>query len=79
MSKVVVVDGVQKYFSAFQLSYQNKTCSECQQDVRKIERQTDGQTERQTFQLSYQNKMWCLKYVPRATLSSLHLQTNNSF
>ena len=22
---------------------------------------------------------WCLKYVPRATLSSLHLQTNNSF
>ena len=24
-----VVEGVQKYFSAFQLSYENKTCSEC--------------------------------------------------
>ena len=56
---------VQKYFSAFQLSYQNKTCSECQQDVRKTEtqadRHTDRLTERQiedrkTFQLSYQNK-----------------------
>ena len=42
---------VQKYFSAFQLSYQNKTCSECQQDVRKsvteADRQTDRLTERQ--------------------------------
>ena len=27
--------------TTFQLSYQNKSCSECQQDVRKIERQTD--------------------------------------
>ena len=25
----------------FQPSYQNKSCSECQQDVRKIERQAD--------------------------------------
>ena len=25
--------------TTFQLSYQNKSCSECQQDVRKIERQ----------------------------------------
>ena len=48
-----------------ELSYQNKTCSECQQDVRKTvtqaDRQTDRQTERKiedrkTFQLSYQNK-----------------------
>ena len=35
----------------FQPSYQNKSCSECQQDVRKIERhadrQTDGQKDRQ--------------------------------
>ena len=37
-------------FFTFQLSYKNKSCSECQQDVRKIERQadTDGQTDRQT-------------------------------
>ena len=49
-------DAVQKYFSAFQLSYENKTCSECYQDVRKTERhakrqtdrQTDGQTDRKT-------------------------------
>ena len=38
--------------TTFQLSYQNKSCSECQQDVRKIERQkhrpTDRQKERQT-------------------------------
>ena len=48
-----------------ELTHQNKSCSECQLDVRKIERQkdrnTDGLTERQiqdgkTFQLSYQNK-----------------------
>ena len=39
-----------------ELSYQNKTCSECQQDVRKIERQAGIQTDRQIFQLSYQNK-----------------------
>ena len=25
--------------TTFQLSYENKSCSECQQDVRKIERQ----------------------------------------
>ena len=37
-----------KYVSAFQLSYQNKSCSECQQDVRKIERQAERQTDRQT-------------------------------
>ncbi len=30
----------------FQLSYQNKSCSECQRDVRKIERPTDRQTDR---------------------------------
>ena len=34
--------------SAFQLSYENKSCSECQQDVRKIERQADRQADRQT-------------------------------
>ena len=34
--------------SAFQLSYENKSCSECQQDVRKIERQAERQTDRQT-------------------------------
>ena len=46
---------VQKCFSAFQLCYQNKSCSECQHDVRKTEkhaerqtdRKTDGETERQ--------------------------------
>ena len=32
----------------FQLSYQNKSCSECQQDVIKIERQADRQTDRST-------------------------------
>ena len=37
-----------KYVSAFQLSYQNKSCSECQQDVRKIERQAERQTDRRT-------------------------------
>ena len=54
----------QKDWKTFQLSYQNKSCSECQQDVRKIERQaerqtdrrTDRQTDRQNFQRSYQNK-----------------------
>ena len=35
-----------------ELSYPNKSCSECKQDVRKIHRQTD----RKTFQLSCQNK-----------------------
>ena len=33
--------------TTFQPSYQNKSCSECQQDVRKIERHADRQTERQ--------------------------------
>ena len=35
---------------AFQLSYQNKSCSECQQDVRKTDRQTKTcrQTDRKT-------------------------------
>ena len=47
MSKVV--DGpVQKYFSAFQLSYENKTCSECQHDVRTTEKHAERQTDRQT-------------------------------
>ena len=31
----------------FQLSYQNKSCSQCQQDVRKIERHADRQTDGQ--------------------------------
>ena len=61
-----------KKISTFQLSYQNKTCSNIlnvqnvnrmsgrQNDMPK-DRQTDRQTERQiedktTFQLSYQNK-----------------------
>ena len=34
--------------TTFQLSYQNKSCSECQQDVRKTERQADRQTNIQT-------------------------------
>ena len=38
---------VQKLLLAFQFSYQNKSCSECQQDVRKIERQTGRYTVRQ--------------------------------
>ena len=42
------VGGVQKYFSAFQLSYENKTCSECQHDVRKTEKHAERQTDRQT-------------------------------
>ena len=47
MSKVV--DGeVQKYFSTFQLSYENKTCSECQHDVRKTEKHAERQTDRKT-------------------------------
>ena len=49
------------FFLTFQLSYQNKSCSECQQDVSKTERhanrhtdrKTDGQTDRKTFQLSF--------------------------
>ncbi len=32
----------------FLLSYQNKSCSECQQDLRKIERQANKQTGRLT-------------------------------
>ena len=32
----------------FQLSYQNKSCSECQQDFRKIETWKDRPTDRQT-------------------------------
>ena len=31
----------QKDRKTFQLSYQNKSCQECQQDVRKIERQAN--------------------------------------
>ena len=57
-------EGVQKSFSTFKLSYQNKSCSGCQKN-RKTGRQTvrltDRRTERQiedktTFQLSYQIK-----------------------
>ena len=43
-----LVAGVQNNLPAIQLSYQNKSCSECQQDVRKTERQADRQTKRQT-------------------------------
>jgi transcription initiation factor IIE alpha subunit len=46
MSKVEGV--VQKYFTSFQLSYENKTCSECQHDVRKTEKHAERQTDRQT-------------------------------
>ena len=45
-------------------SYQNKSCSECQQDVRKserhVERQTDRQTDRKTeplFSLGVKTKV----------------------
>ena len=44
------------YQQTFQLRYQNKSCSECQQDVREIERHAHRQTGRKTFELSYQNK-----------------------
>ena len=37
--------------SAFQLSYQNKSCSECQQDVKKSGRETDRQNDRIAGQL----------------------------
>ena len=68
------VEEVQKCFSAFQLCYQNKSCSECQQDVRKTEKHAKRQTDRQerktdkdktTFQLSNQNKSCseCQQYV----------------
>ena len=40
--------GCQKDRKAFQLICQKKSCLECQQHVRKIERQADRQTERQT-------------------------------
>ena len=43
-----MVDVVQ-FFSTFQLSYQNKSTSEFQQDVRKIERHGDRQTDRQNL------------------------------
>ena len=54
-------EGGQKFKVNSKRSYQNKSCSECQRDVRKMERQANRQTERQiedktTFQLSYQNK-----------------------
>ena len=39
-------DEVQKLFSAFQLSYQNKSFSECQQDVKTSVRQEGRYTER---------------------------------
>ena len=42
---------VKKYFSAFQLSYENKTCSECQHDVRKTEKHAERQTDRKTERL----------------------------
>ena len=46
----------------FQLySYQNKSCSECQQHVRKIERQAERQTDRQTdrfFSLVIKTKLF---------------------
>ena len=36
----------QKDRKTFQIRCQNKSCSECEQDARKIERQADRQTER---------------------------------
>ena len=70
--------GEPKFLVNSELSYETKSCSECQQDVRKIERQKYRQTDRQTIrlterqiqdrktiQLSYQNKSWseCQKDV----------------
>ena len=43
--------GVQKMFSAFQLCYQNKSCSECEQDVRKTDTLTDKKTDKKTERL----------------------------
>ena len=40
------------FFPAFQLSYQNKSCSEFQQDVRKSERQTNRKINRQNDSLT---------------------------
>ncbi len=49
---MVEEEGVQKFFPAFQFSYQIKSCSECQQDDRTTCRHanmpTDSQTVRQT-------------------------------
>ena len=46
---------MQKCFSAFQLSYQNKSCSECQQDVIKSVRQTDKQEDIQRARQTEKN------------------------
>ena len=54
---VVDVDGVQKYFSAFQLSYQNKTCSECQKDKRHAKGQTDRKKTKRLFSLFIKTKV----------------------
>ena len=45
------------YLLTFQLSYQNKSCSECKQDVRKIERQGDRQTDRSQTELNITTKL----------------------
>ena len=42
--------------TTFQLSYQNKSCSECQQDVRKIDKQTHRKAER-LFSLGIKTKV----------------------
>ena len=50
-------DEVQKSFSTFKLSYQNKTCSEYHQDVKKTKKtQRDRKTER-LFSLVIQTKV----------------------
>ena len=43
-TKIVLIEQIDK--KIFQLSYQNKSCLECQQDVRKIERQANRETGR---------------------------------
>ena len=50
--------------TTFQLRCPNKRCSECQQDVRKIERQADRQKDRQTERLlSLVNKTKFVEHV----------------
>ena len=85
-----IVDEVHKLFSAL---HQNKSCSECQQDVRKIERQADRQMDRwtdrqkdrqediKTFQFSYENKSCseCQQDIRKQTDLQIDRKTESLF
>ena len=45
------------FFQSFKLSYQNKSCSECQRDVKKSVRQTDKQEDRQRARQTETDRM----------------------